>query len=314
MNEVRHPGLLPKLQEDRALFLRLFKAFKTVVRHALDVSAQVFMELPRSCGYWKYPSVETFLRRHGFVPCLFDGCMYGLTTLDGGQLMKKPWKVMCCNSELYTGLYDRCDGQHEHAQGYSGKDLTATQGYTPQIANIVHQCIVNDAYSFVHARSNNLVSCGYACAGIALDVHGCSASSELLCSKPVASSCTPAMAQIEPETVVPTPEASAASGAGGGEGKGASADIGAERGAGKASPSADTGAKGGMGNRVLPAAQSLNPAKAKEEVPVRAQPLEGLIVSTLSPPPPLNASRGGLRLGREPSLALPAPPRRGESR
>ena len=73
----------------------MFKAFKTAVRHALNVSAQIFMELPRGCGYWKYPGVETFLRKHGFVSCLFDGCMYGLATLDKSGRTKKPWKVMC---------------------------------------------------------------------------------------------------------------------------------------------------------------------------------------------------------------------------
>ena len=66
LNIVRHPNLIPKLEADRALFVRLFKSFKVVVRDALDVGAQVFMELPRYCGYWKYPSVEKFLKKHQF--------------------------------------------------------------------------------------------------------------------------------------------------------------------------------------------------------------------------------------------------------
>ena len=83
------------------------------------------------------------MRKHGLQPCHFDGCMYGLPALDKPGFVKKPWKVMCCNSELYLGLCDKCDGAHEHAQGYSAKDLTATQAYTMDIANIVHRCIVN---------------------------------------------------------------------------------------------------------------------------------------------------------------------------
>ena len=94
LNIVRHPNLLPKLQADRALFIRLFKSFKLVVRNAMAVKAQVLMELPRYCGYWKYPSVEKFLRKHQFDTCAFDGCQYGLTTLDGTQPMHKPWRVL----------------------------------------------------------------------------------------------------------------------------------------------------------------------------------------------------------------------------
>ena len=77
LNEARHPGLLPKLQADRALFLHLFKSFKTVVRHALQVSAQIFMELPRGCGYWKYPSVEKFLKKKTALShvCSMGACM-----------------------------------------------------------------------------------------------------------------------------------------------------------------------------------------------------------------------------------------------
>ena len=88
--------------------------------------------------------MEKFLKKYHFDMCVFDGCQYGLTTLDGAQPMRKPWPVMCLNSRLHLGLNAQCDRSHEHSSGGS-KDLTATQMYTQEIANIVHQCISNDA-------------------------------------------------------------------------------------------------------------------------------------------------------------------------
>ena len=85
------------------MFTRLLKSFKTVAAHAVRVGAQVYMELPRHCGYWKYTSVQRFLKRHAFRQCTFDGCMYGLTAADGTRV-KKPWKAMIINSTLHLSL------------------------------------------------------------------------------------------------------------------------------------------------------------------------------------------------------------------
>ena len=138
---MRRPHLAEKLEKDRALFMRLFKSFKVVVGRAIDVNAQIYMELPRYCGYWRYPSVAKFLKRHCFDTCLFDGCQYGLTTLDGTLPIRKPWRFACKNSQLHHVLNERCDKSHQHGTCGS-KDLTNTQMYTQQVADIVHQCIV----------------------------------------------------------------------------------------------------------------------------------------------------------------------------
>ena len=130
--------------EDRALCIRFFKSFKVVVRHALSVNAHVYMELPRYCGYWKYPSVERFLKQHAFDTCVLDGCQYGLTTLGGTQLIRKPWRIACKNTCLHTVLCSACDRSHQHAVCKS-RDLTATQMYTQEIADIAHQCMVQCA-------------------------------------------------------------------------------------------------------------------------------------------------------------------------
>ena len=123
--------------------MRLFKSFKTVAAHAVSVGAQVYTELPRHCGYWKYTSAQRFLKRHALRQCTFDGCMHGLAAADGTH-KKKPWKIVCINSTLHTELSRTCSGDHEHAQCTS-KELAGTQMYTMQIADIVHRHISSGA-------------------------------------------------------------------------------------------------------------------------------------------------------------------------
>ena len=105
------------------------------------------MEWPRRCAYWKNDRVSKFLSKHGFVFADFDGCMYGLVATkgrDAGKPIQKPWRVACSpNSSLPHLLCRRCDGSHDHTP-CAGVNTLLTQGYTPEIANIVHQSIVRD--------------------------------------------------------------------------------------------------------------------------------------------------------------------------
>ena len=112
--------------------------------HAVQVKAQVYMELPRRCGYWNYKVVQKVMKRFAFRHCIFDGCMYGITTKDGMPLQKQ-WRVSCINSDLPDYLNDRCDKSHEHGVP-DGKELRETQMYTRRIAQVVH------GYMAIHTR------------------------------------------------------------------------------------------------------------------------------------------------------------------
>ena len=73
--------------------------------------------------------------------------MYGLVAAHGphaGMPIQKPWRVACSpNSSLPTLLCKRCDGSHDHTR-CEGQNTLLTQGYTPEIAKIVHQSIIRD--------------------------------------------------------------------------------------------------------------------------------------------------------------------------
>ena len=147
INLRRGPETVAKVKLHWKLFKRLWAAFEVVAEHALSVGARVFVEWPRKCVYWKNDRVAKFLSRHGFVSADFDGCMYGLVAVHGpnaGMPIQKPWRVACSpNSSLPTLLCKRCDGSHDHTR-CEGQNTLLTQGYTPEIAKIVHQSIVQD--------------------------------------------------------------------------------------------------------------------------------------------------------------------------
>ena len=147
INLKRGPATVAKIQLHWKLFKRLWAAFEVVAAHALHVGARVFVEWPRRCAYWKNDRVSKFMVKHRFVYADFDGCMFGLTAASGsvaGMPIQKPWRVACSpDSCLPAMLNRRCDGSHEHAR-CEGRNTLLTQGYTPEIAKIVHKAIVAD--------------------------------------------------------------------------------------------------------------------------------------------------------------------------
>ena len=147
INLKRGPETVAKIKLHWKLFKRLWAAFELVATHALNVGARVFVEWPRRCAYWRNDRVVKFLTAHGFINADFDGCMYGLVATkgrDAGMPIQKPWRVACSpNSCLPTMLNKRCDGSHDHTP-CAGQNTLLTQGYTPEIVQIVHQSIVRD--------------------------------------------------------------------------------------------------------------------------------------------------------------------------
>jgi hypothetical protein len=145
-----------------ALFRRLWKSFEIAAAHAAALGAQVYVEWPRGCAYWKHPRVSKFLEPHRFEFSDFDGCMYGLTAAHGvrtGHPIKKPWRIASVNSTLPSRLNLRCTG-HQHAI-CEGRDTIKTQQYTEEIANIIIQSV---------RESSTRVAEGITCVATIIDV------------------------------------------------------------------------------------------------------------------------------------------------
>ena len=66
--------------------------------------------------------------------------MYGLVSAQPktqGQPLHKPWTIASTCDEL-AWMCRRCDGSHTHAT-IQGRDTQATEGYTDQMAEEVHE-------------------------------------------------------------------------------------------------------------------------------------------------------------------------------
>ena len=162
INLTRGPETVAKIKLHWKLFKRLWAAFEVVAEHALSVGARVFVEWPRRCAYWKNDKVVRFMAKHRFNVTDFDGCMYGLVAASGnmaGMPIQKPWRVACSpNSCLPTLLNKRCDGSHDHTP-CAGVNTLLTQGYTPEIAGIVHKSIVLDIA--LVSKAKDAKACAY---------------------------------------------------------------------------------------------------------------------------------------------------------
>ena len=80
-----------------------------------------------TCGSWKLDVLQWWLKHCHVI--LFDGCRFGLRTIDGSMAIKKPWKMLSTNTALKEALHGRrCLKDHDHAN-VQGKDTEHTAGY-----------------------------------------------------------------------------------------------------------------------------------------------------------------------------------------
>ena len=131
-------------------FRRLWKHFKRIASEAIPKGVCVFVEWPSGCQYWRDNRVVQFLDEYQGRLAKFNGCMYGLRANhgpDAGELICKPWTVACFNSSLPDYLNVRCDGNHRHAS-CAGRNTRETEGYTPEIAAVVHNSLRIDSRRF----------------------------------------------------------------------------------------------------------------------------------------------------------------------
>ena len=106
----------------------------------------MFVEWPWGCRYWANTRVVQFLKKYGFTFADCDGCMYGLIAAkskEAGMPINKPWRAAYLNSSLGNRLNKKCDGSHIHTP-CSGQNTSTTEGYTPTIVSIVHECFRDD--------------------------------------------------------------------------------------------------------------------------------------------------------------------------
>ena len=77
--QCRHEAQDPWTQE---VFRVLWRNFVIVAEQCVALGGGVAFEWPRSCAYWRDRGVQSFIKRQDMTEVQFDGCMYGLTSLE----------------------------------------------------------------------------------------------------------------------------------------------------------------------------------------------------------------------------------------
>ena len=132
-----------------AEFHRLWKRLEEIAKIVIPKGVAMFIEWPFGCIFWANTRVARFLNKYGFTFADFDCRMYGLVATKGkeaGTPINKPWRVVYLNSSLGTRLNAKCDGSHIHTP-CSGQNTSITEGYSPKIVRIVHECFRDDVRS-----------------------------------------------------------------------------------------------------------------------------------------------------------------------
>ena len=142
VNLARHgKSTRKKVLQHRKTFREIWKCFEVVADECISSGGKIAIEWHRSCLYWHFKPVKKFIEKHSLLKTRFDGCMYGLTSIQRstyGWPLKKGWTVMTNCVNIVNDLNLRCDGSHHHAL-VQGQDTKRTEGYSKDIVLTVHK-------------------------------------------------------------------------------------------------------------------------------------------------------------------------------
>ena len=101
-------------------------------RHRHDV------EWLSGCRHWQHSAVRSFIRKYQLQTCKFHGCAYGLTGVEDGLPILKPWRVETNCEEVTHVLNKACSKHHVHGQ-CRGRNATASAGSTEVPVTDIHR-------------------------------------------------------------------------------------------------------------------------------------------------------------------------------
>ena len=134
------PSTRRKIYKHRRTAYQLWRNFEEVAERCISNGGLIAFEWPRGCMYWHWRRVKAFIERHKLIQCNFDGCQYGLPSINPSTLGKpimKPWRICTNMSSLQPLLSARCKREHKHVT-CQGMDTKPSEDYTPAIAEAIH--------------------------------------------------------------------------------------------------------------------------------------------------------------------------------
>ena len=152
----KHPGAAERMEEHMKVFHSLFDNFEKVAEQVFKRGGDVTFEWPTGCGLWREKKVQNMLQRFSLNAVDFHGCAAGLTSVKNQLPIKKPWTVMSSSPAVleYLGRF-QCPGKKVHPKHdpCAGVDTKRSEGYTPAMADAIHEAVREESLSFRAMRA-----------------------------------------------------------------------------------------------------------------------------------------------------------------
>ena len=127
-----------RIEQQQKDFTKLFKSLQKLIHEIDGPHLSIAFELSKNCKYWKWPMVQSFLKKQDLKLYPFHGCQFGVTDLEGNP-MKKGWMIATNMEELSSLSEYVCDGSHTHGQS-RGTALKLAENYTFTLTDFIHCC------------------------------------------------------------------------------------------------------------------------------------------------------------------------------
>ena len=142
-----HPNANEKTKEHLKVFRKLISNFRTAAREVMERGGDVSFEWLTQCSLWGDSEVIEMLEELSLNQVHLHGCAAGLQD-DAGVPVKKPWTVATTSPSIVKNLEKfLCPGPDQHPvhSPCAGKLTKASENYTDDMVNSVHQAIKEEA-------------------------------------------------------------------------------------------------------------------------------------------------------------------------
>ena len=79
-----------RIEQQQKEFTKLFKSLQKLIQEIDGPHFSIAPELSKTCKYWKWPMVQSFIKRHQLKLLPFHGCQFRVVDANGLP-MKKGW-------------------------------------------------------------------------------------------------------------------------------------------------------------------------------------------------------------------------------
>ena len=75
-----------RIEQQQEEFTKLFKSLQKVINEIDGPHLSIAFELSKNCKYWKWPMVQSFLKKQELKLYPFHGCQFGVTDFEGNPM------------------------------------------------------------------------------------------------------------------------------------------------------------------------------------------------------------------------------------